>query len=528
MADESPINTFSFSVKLPILIQSPPIIFFKVNIFCNGNTFTSPEFDNADDALDFVTENWSEFGDWDIDDDDVLNLTNSLCSTGRIWIDQFNESAEGDDGLILYLDSSSPQTINDIFGITFSDISVNNIRATDTTFVNHMIQCHPVFSDQFPDPEGAQWWHTTSGTENGYGILASECAARGKPNPATYAYSFITDYANTLQAIGITQTVLTVNLASLLIQVMGNARPINAGMISFTTFTTQFTYIKNLFTSKGITIRSVQLCTELGIGNQSDIVKESNDVKVVCDYVIDWLHTNYPAITSIVSDAYQADDLRPRLPDYQSTMNALNTSGVRNYFQFNDELDTYQKNRDRIAEFHDYVSTLKALFPSKTIHFRQAAVQIGNPMRSKVGDGLINFELFIRVVEENLTRGGLIHEWVVYNINRMINQSNVVFPLMAFVKLGRGIFDNDGKIEATLDDNDIVKIAVKNGLDIEVYLLNPTENFKTISQTQLNGQVVSVLIESLYGEPEDTEQSEYTTSGNEILLHPYSASKVTL
>lgn len=127
---------------------------------------------------------------------------------------------------VMDLDISSPVAITDILGFSCRRMSQKQIRATDVDFLALMQPINWLFSDPWPDPH-SQWYHVKPlGGGDGPNYLLSEAIARGKTlatvqdgiGDITYGWDWFIDYANTMQALSVTQGIVAVNLASLLIQ----------------------------------------------------------------------------------------------------------------------------------------------------------------------------------------------------------------------------------------------------------------------------------------------------------------------
>lgn len=127
---------------------------------------------------------------------------------------------------VLAIDMAAPAAILDVLGFSTRRISQNQLRATDTTFINTITPCDFKFGDPWPDPH-SHWYHVAPlGGGDGPNYVELETVAMGKTlentqdgiGDVTYGYDWFLDFANTMQALGITEANVSLNVLSLLIQ----------------------------------------------------------------------------------------------------------------------------------------------------------------------------------------------------------------------------------------------------------------------------------------------------------------------
>src|SRR4029078_4748649 len=189
-------NTYNFSVALPVSLSSPSETSFTVTFFCNGVTTVSDELLSGDEALEWAQDVLGSYGTWTLVDN-TLFLSGSTCSTGTLSAQSYPIEAEEE--LILFLDNSSPQAIEDLFRGSSTGVSVNHQRVGDTTWLDAMSEIGFAYADQYTDPT-TQWDHVQAGGD-GYNIRESEATARGKTprevldgvGDKTYGYDFFVD-----------------------------------------------------------------------------------------------------------------------------------------------------------------------------------------------------------------------------------------------------------------------------------------------------------------------------------------------
>lgn len=535
MADESPLNTFDLSVVLPINDASPPFIFFQIFFTCNGVTFSSDQMNNAEDTLEWAQDELASFGTWTVVNN-TLYLSDSLCGVGSIYlivsaIDQGGSDAEGS----MDIDDSSPVAILDIFGAGLIDVSVNHSRVTDSEWIANMLAIGFKYGDPFPDPI-SHWNHLIpSGGGDGYNILESEALLLGKTlatvqdgvGNETYGYDFIDgEYSDYLPLLGINETILSVNISTLLMQVIGTS-PVNVAGIDFTDSYAEWEFFISIMAANGVTIRSIQLSTEMGISGQSLIVHAASDVKNICDVIIAYFRTNHPSFT-IYSDAYQVDDTTNLLDDYNSTLATMDTEGARQYFQLNE--DSYETTRERIYEFGGVLVKFRQQFPGKKMRIQQSIVKPDNPIRNKVGEGLAQAELWMHVIKENINQNGLVTDLTLYTTNRLIGATNNIHPLYYFTLLAAGMFHNDGMIEVDFENENLEVLGVVDGAEIRLYVINHSADFQS-ETIALNGTLVAYSTEAYYGDIYDSVANHYEAGGNagtSVLFYPHSLTKIII
>lgn len=105
------LNTLDYSVSLPIDLSSPPQILFTVSFFCNGVSFTSPTFDNGDDALIWAQNTLGAFGTWSLDNN-VLTVTGTTCSTGVLSVQSTTIADEQNQNNSISLLTANQQAAN--------------------------------------------------------------------------------------------------------------------------------------------------------------------------------------------------------------------------------------------------------------------------------------------------------------------------------------------------------------------------------------------------------------------------------
>lgn len=127
---------------------------------------------------------------------------------------------------VLAIDMAAPAAILDVLGFSTRRISQNQLRATDAAFINAMTPCDFKFGDPWPDPH-SHWYHVEplgGGDGPNYDLL--EIISMGKTLANTqdgigdvvYGYDWFLDFANTMQALGITEANVSLNVLALLIQ----------------------------------------------------------------------------------------------------------------------------------------------------------------------------------------------------------------------------------------------------------------------------------------------------------------------
>lgn len=530
MADESLINTFTLSVKLPISDASPPDLFFKIHFNCNGIITISDAFASSADALSWAQEELPTFGTWSVSDN-TLYLSDCLCGVGSLSLTVTSET-QGD-ATAMAIDDSSPQAISRILGFSVVDVSTNHQRSTDTVWQGEMLLCHWKYADAYADNITGGYHVKPLGGGDGYNILESEVVARGDTlanfldgvGNETYGYDFFDgEFTAYVPAIAVTEAILSVNLESLLIQVIGT-NPVDVGSIDFTDMYAEWNFYISELASVGVTVTSIQLDTELGIGNKSNIVHSANDVKNICVPVIAWFRTNHPTLT-IYSDAYQVDDTTNLLPNYNSTLATLDTEGARNYFHFDE--DSYEANRLRIYELSNFIVMFRQQFPGKKLRIQQSIVKPTTSIREKVGEGLIYAEWWMNVIKQNIEQSNLITFLTFYNASRLMSGQNVIFPALRFAQLASGMFINDGMIDVTFDNENLEVLGVKKGSGVEIYVINHSSDFQSEDAFTVNNVAKSVTYETYYGDIEADVANHDTGGGTGVLFYPHSLTKIVI
>lgn len=525
MADESQINTFTLSVKLPIDDASPPNIFFKVSLNCNGIVTTSDAFSNVDDALEWAQDELPTFGTWSVSDN-TLYLSDCLCGVGSLYLTVTSLDQGGDvGGNVLALDDSNPQAILDIWGLAAVDVSVNKQRSTDTAWKAKVSALTPLFIE--PVTGTTSWWPKYMTPSDGYNIQASEGLARTPPQTlaqildgignTTYGYGFFED---ALAYMGDFGTIPSVIVA------LDLFRPMILG--SYTTTFGEIDYIVSKCASEGITIRSFQLCYELGILNADDFFPTAASVQTATQTIGNYITANYPAIAWSI-DAYPADDTSRHKPTLNSLQNAVTGNTlVRQYFQFDEDLVTYEQLRERIAGFPSFVSKFTQEFThGQKMRIAQSTFKIGNPFRDKFAEALVYAELIINVINQNILYSNRIADFVQFNLSRVVASDASEQPSYQTLLKMRGAMNNDGKIEATFTNENLEILAVKSGSSAEIYILNHSSDFQSFDSVALNGVAKNVTVNSDYNDPSADESNRYSDAGTSVLLYPHSVTLVT-
>lgn len=516
MPDESQINTYDYQTTLPL--ESSPAPSFVLLLNYNGIKLTSTEFTTSAGALAWVNINWKTFGTWSVSGD-TLFITDCLAGVGSL---NMSLVVDEDDENILYLDSSAPQTIIDVWGLAAVDVSVNRARSSDTNWKAKVGALTPLFVE--PITGTTAWWAKYQTVSDGYNIQASEATARGTTLAAvldgvgntTYGYGFFEDALAYMKVLPIKpKVIISLDLF----------RPIILG--SYTTTYAEIDYVVSKCLSEGITIRSFQLCYELGISDAEDLFPTAVSIQTATQTVTNYINTTYPTIPVSV-DANNANDISPRKPTLNALQNAVTGSTmVRQYFQFDETLTTYEQLRSRIAEFPSFVSDFMDEFTNgQKMRLAQSTFKIGNPFRNKFAEGLVYAELIMNVINQNILYNR-IADFVQYNLSRVVNSDASELPSYQTLLKMRGAMNNDGKIVATFTNSNLVVLAVKSGLGAEVYILNHSAGIESFDAVQLNGVEKTVTVDSNYGNPDGVTPIAYLSAGRSVLLQPHSLTLVT-
>lgn len=524
MADESPLNTFTLSVKLPIDAASPPELFFKIVFNCNGVVTTSDAFASSADALQWAQDELPTFGTWSVSDD-TLYLSDCLCGVGSLSVIVTSLDQGGDEGNVLALDDSSPQAILDIWGLAAVDVSANKQRATDTAWKAKVSALTPLFVE--PVTGTTSWWAKYMTPSDGYNIQASEGLARTPPQTlaqildgignVTYGYGFFED------ALGYMKTFTP--KPSIIVS-LDLFRPMILG--SYATTFGEIDYVVSKAASEGVTIRSFQLCYELGISDADDFFPTAASSQTATQTIGNYITANYPSIEWSI-DAYPADDVTRHKPTLNSVQNAVTgNTMVRQYFQFDENLTTYEQLRERVAEFPSMMSKFTQEFThGQKMRIAQSTFKIGNPFRAKFAEALVYAELIMNVINQNILYSNRIADFVQYNVSRLVeSDADETASYQTLLKM-RGAMNNDGKIEATFTNENLEILAVKSGSSAEIYILNHSSDFQSFDSVTLNGVAKNVTVNSDYNDPDAPTSNRYTDAGTSVLLYPHSLTLVT-
>lgn len=517
--------TYNYSVDLPIDSSSPPTTYFVITFNCNGVVFQSDQLNNSTDALAWVQDSLSEFGDWSLSGDTLI-IENSLCSSASLSTQSFESNSDAD--IILSLDSSSPETIVDIYGLAAVDVSVDGAKSSNTTWRNDVSQLQGLFVEPITGST-SQWALYKSSGSDGYNIVISEVNARGKNintlldgiGAKTYGYGFFEDALGYIKLLSPKpKIVVSFDLI----------RPVLNG--SYAQTYSEVDYVVSACATAGVTIRCFQLCYEMGLKSNNDVFTSASAISIATQTVATYIHTHYPTI-KISADANNWDDENLNYPTLNTLINGLSyIDYVRQYFQFDETLTSYDLCRARIDDVPDMFTFFTSKFThSQKLRLAQSTFKTGNPLRLKVGEGLIYAELLIKLINENLKRSNLVIDFSHMNLSRLVSGSSVLYPAFYFMTLLRNAFLVNGKIEATYSDSDtedslITLGTLSSGKGI-VYIINPNDNFVTIDSVKLNGVAKSVTISGYYGSPLSDTATNYISSGTSVLLYPHSLTKIS-
>lgn len=323
-----------------------------------------------------------------------------------------------------------------------------------------------------------------------------------------------------------------------------NPDPVNVNAINYTAAFAEWDFIISHLASKGVTVTVVQFGLENGIGNLKPAVHSVADVTNLCAKITaDYWVPNHPTILRS-TDAVAMDE-GDRFGGTGDTYNAgvatLNVGAARQYFHFQPELNTYQKNRDRIAEYPAIADLFESVFAGKQMIITQCPCKGGHIYRNNVGEGMIFSELVMMVERQNRERKvrvtnplafDLVPSMNFYDLGRLVSgDSSTIYPAYYFMEHLQDMLDNDGAVTGTFSDVDqsgsLVCEFRKRGLTAEGYIINPTLFPILVSTIEVNGVAKNVHVESWHEEDltADTVNHYLVTLGTSVLLQPMSRTK---
>jgi len=241
------------------------------------------------------------------------------------------------------------------------------------------------------------------------------------------------------------------------------------------------------------------------------------------------------------------DDANPRLPDLNQKVDEfcdippvpipVLANIVRQYHQFSETDNTYELCRQRVNP--GISNLLNWLFYGSHTQFlninnvrlAQTTFKQGNPLRYKVGEGLIYWELLIECVKQNIIHGDPIKEFSHYSSARLVGGSNnTVYPAYNMMVLGRGITKNLGRYDVSVSNSPTLVVhCVKQATNIELYIINTSSaSVKMPVITKLGQPTTIISSECYYGDPYSSTASHQQVNGQFTNLQPYSVNKIVV
>lgn len=320
------------------------------------------------------------------------------------------------------------------------------------------------------------------------------------------------------------------------------------GLTSSPDYTDTFKWMDDFMSAcatAGVPVRFIQVNGyEVGITGNKDIYPTVQSVVDNITTVVNYCKAKYPQIPRHIM-GYNFDDPTNRLKGLNAALN--NISGVTHvcgYFQLGADLDTWQKNVDRVeGEFPNYVTLFKQQFTKgqllqigqDEIKDSDGAGGTNNCLRGKFGEGLIYPLLYMTAINENLNPAhpNVITDMIHTGLGRALDGRNTLQPPYNCLVLETGMFINDGKVSVQLQNvigaENLSTLAVKRGNVVELYGVNKSGTSVPLPIFKVNGANVNVTMEAHFGDPLDIIDNpvNITTPVAGVTINGYCFFKIT-
>lgn len=217
-------------------------------------------------------------------------------------------------------------------------------------------------------------------------------------------------------------------------------------------------------------------------------------VKLVADSEL-WENNTglYPDWNNTVSQLEDIDDMRQYTQFYESNMGA--------YYDEDPSVPVTRSIRYKVAQirttFLDFITDTD--FNSKTTWISQVECKANAKMKNTVGNGLGLAELYFGLTLDSLDNSNLISGIQHFNLKQIITRGStpttvvIKLPYYYLQMIGMVLKDGNEKIDITFTDpmnSNVIALAVQNGTDGVIGILNPTSTSFTQTGLSIDGQEI--------------------------------------
>lgn len=512
------------------------------------------------DVDNFLTAlNTMQLGTWSL-------VGDVLTVTGYHVFEELFSTEHADTLSLLAIYTNSPVAMDNIYGGSLSDISIENSIVANETLIENIGNLGMTYLSTIT---GAviQWLHYPASTGDGWNSTPDDAVARGLDYTTQqggdmyngglpYGRDFFEDSLNVINQLGITKIIVPINIIVPLL-------PYSNALIDWDNVPLDnlITEIDNMIAkvtaiAPGAEIFLLELGMELKTNNFADLTANPGGAETTTAEVLAKLleHTNASSATSILDyleaelpdaiiciDSKNWDETSPSGADMVSVLTPLSgIDAARNYWTYDkDNSATLQDARDFLAtsqDFWDYVND--GDYNGKDTYISQLVFKTNSALRSTVASGLVLAETYLRLTEENLDNGNKLKGCTYYNIKQLfsVNDDYSLRAHYPFFKLLGTFFDDTQEkltlyvYDAAIDAACIVK-AIRVGSEIRIAVVNPTESTYSFDGLLIDGVAPETWsTASAYStdttNPVTTDTSSY--SGTSLSIRPYSLTIITI
>lgn len=405
-------------------------------------------------------------------------------------------------------------------------------------------------------PQGAvvNWIHYVDPPGDGYNFNPYDainfgvdpCGIQNGIGCTTYGREFFDEYANMMQDAGVSNAVLSINVAAPLYE-------FTSGLIDWDTIDiagviSEIDIAISKASAFGFEIIGFELGMELTLGNWKELFVNTGGAEQGEEVFTKLLtHTNLLAPVSIINhirtsapyafisvDTTMWEAFPGLYPDWTEAVSSLDVDALRQYYQFYaDEVTDYKTARDRIAqntEFFDFITADR--YNGKKTFISQFEIKASSPIASRIAASLTIVEFYIVMHKQNLAYGNILLGLTDFNLHKIFDWKNHHEPknrFYYFQMLGELFVEGSKIIDVTFDpviEANTVSIAVLQGTTVKVGLLNPTGNLYLMSTMSIDGELfIDYTMHQRYtSDPMGTEDFSADQTGGTLAIRPYSFS----
>jgi hypothetical protein len=434
---------------------------------------------------------------------------------GKLYPSVVADSAPSSSSLVV--DTSSPVSMPNIYGGSANDMSLEASLSANSTVQQQIADLNYSFWT-FPAGAIIHWLHYVDPPGDQWNALQADVEARGKDwetiqegdlynGGVPYGREFFQEYIEMMDLMPNTKVALAVNISLPLI-------PYSNALIDWDAVD-----IGALCDELDIAVASMDAIGrevwlwEIGMEEVTNInddlwanpggaeTGEEVFVKILTHVnsthpvsVLEHLRAITPdALLSI--DAQSWENFPGDYPDWTEAVSVLDIDCIRQYYEFDGDIDTYELARARIAEYQglfDFVNHPR--YNGKKVFISQSVVKTQAAIKNTVAHGMTYAETAMLFHEQNILNSEKVSGLCLFATHHLFNEPGgfTLRPQYHYVKrLGELYSDTQTLISATPNDPDtasnLIIQPIKDGTEIRIGVLNPTANTYTIDSLIIDG-----------------------------------------